>query len=363
MKILSSFIFLISLDLFAVEFVKFEAYKNNNALLASDIERLVDFKKEKKNLVISNVLEQLKMLESNYSKINSPLSLTTFSKDAFDSGWRYTSLKAKELMSICEEGARNPKKCFSDIILFKDFINNSKLNKENKKMIISFLDSYMVEREYLNTLDNKYIDNFNLNIDKLNQFLMAVKSKPPITIKLSHPTALKSSEHNVDVKTGSFYYKILLYIFAAVFSGALLVSFLKEKNKKKSVKKFYARLFQLGYKSKSRVRIFGLLNQQTMKIVQKIEDSFIDSLKVTKKYASEVHIKVKNENDRIKIETIFHTGSSLYSLIENEEFLKIKMEVLKSSIQEIKGEMHFSSNFNTSGEITTSTLIIQLPLA
>lgn len=360
MKFIFLLLVVLSHNASATAFRSFEEYKVNNALLSSDIERIEKLASENKKSIYAQTLEQYKLLLASYEKINSQLSLKKFAKDAQDIGWKATAKRADALAPICEGAEMGRTKCLSGLEEFVAFIKGSNLNSENKETIIAFLNDYSRGMSEIAAIDESFIVKFNESSRLLNEDVARSKAASAIVVKLSAPPKVGASFKSRSTWTlidGRAYTGLAA---ALVLTG--LLGFGRIRKKKSTVQKLYARLFHIGFKNKTKVRVFGAIDHKALPKLKIIEDHLVESLQLAKTFAPETHVKFRTHRNVLKLETVFLSDISLLSYSQKEgELLKEKLSLLCQCVNECGGEMFFTNLFNNGGEITQTSINIHLP--
>ena len=375
---LNILLFFFSLNIFASDFRTFDDYKNNNALLSSDIERLEAMVSTHQELIYSEMLKQLKLILVNYERMNPRLSLNALMKDMSENGMQVTSKKIKDLIPFCEGEKMNKEQCVVKLNELIFFISQSNLAPDEKVSINSFIDSYLVELKHLAVFDQAFISSFNANISKLNQ--LETKNKVyPIVVKviplkgaLPQKRVAQPKQANLPAKiflnnTLRDWFELLkndwkaigLFVFVLLTFFSFRI-FYKRKTKKDSVELVYARLFNIAQKNKIQIRLFGHIHFEEVGPFGKIEKPLLESLYHLKSAIPEIHIKFKRRKKEFKIEALFLSNRSISSLKEN--VLIEKIDYLQNAVSVSGGQLNFTNYFNTKGEIINSNLNIVLPL-
>ena len=357
------FLALSSFSLLAVDFRSFEDYKKNNALLSSDIERLETLESAAHNEIYVEAIKQYKMLFLSYEKINSPLTLTTFVKDATDNGWKLTAAKAKNLVSVCETKGSDHLQCLAELKQLKSFVSESNLGSESKESINLFVDNYMAESTQLSVFDETFISGFNELTSSINKLVTPVITQPAMTIKIT-PTKMRApvmafTKKVIAKKSNQDY-----FYFAGAFGFFVFaLSFYKRKKKLNSLKSFYGRIFKTARGHNFKIKLFGYVNMSGLTLIAPIEKSYLETIKTFQTYAQEAQVKFKTSKKMVKIDTSFTKNRSLqeFAALEAGTSLKEKLESLQQAVNACGGEFLYSSQFNTKGEITNSNLSITLP--
>jgi hypothetical protein len=353
-----------SFKLFAIDFKNYEDYKKNNALLASDLERLESMDRVKPNSLYAETITQYKTLLVNYDRVNSPLSLESFALDASENGWRATAAKAKSLVTVCEGSDIFRSKCIYNLKQLKLFVSGSNLNLESKESITSFINNYISESTLLSVFDEKFIGSFNQNSKLVNEAVAAARAVPAMTIKITPVTKIATvvpvAVPDIVKSNNEYYY----------FSGALLffimaLAFYNKNKKVKRVQRFYGQIFQVAYTAKLKLKLFGFIEPKSFSVVKKIEATYLDTIEAFQSFQSlapEIHVKFKTQNEMVKIETFLFSHHSILGFVEKEaEVLGRKLELLQQAVSACGGELIYSNHLNIKGEITNSNIVINLP--
>ena len=355
------FSLLFSLNLFGVEFRSFDDYKNNNALLESDVERLESMKREKhdqlNDQIFIDTIYQYRLLLKNYESINNRLNLQSFVSDANENGWKITASKALDLVAVCEGSTGNIEQCIQELNKLKVFVEDSNLALANKESINGFIDNYITESKHLSVFDDEFISSFNQNSSLINQQL---KTNEPISKMTVRITPVKKTPVIESVKRNYFWQYI---IFSSVLFCLLGFVFIYKKSKmSKALKCFYRNVFQVANKNKIKIRLFGQLDSSGLALVGNIEKAYLETIPFLNTFASEARVKFKTSDYDVKVETEFLCNLSLISFMEKEALvLKEKLENLQREVSECGGEFIYCNQFNLKGEVAKTSYIISLP--
>lgn len=350
-------------NIFAVDFKNFDEYKKNDALLTSDIERLESLNGQNHDQLYADTINQYRLLLLNYERINSPLSLEAFVTDATENGWIATATKSQNLVSVCEGHEIDRSKCLDELNQLKLFVSGSKLRIENKDSINSFIDNYIADSTQLAVFDEKFISSFNENSKLINLRIAPVKTAPAMTVKITPVKKVAPLLRRVVGITVEKSYWEYLYASGSLLFFISALIFYKRKKKLKSLKAFYGRIFHIARKNKMEIKFFGYMDFSGLSVIRKIEKPFLESIQYSKSLAPLAHVKFKTQKNVLKVETLFFSNRSILGFMEKEaEVLREKLENLQQAVSACGGELIYSNNFNTNGEIVNSNLTINLPM-
>jgi hypothetical protein len=393
------FTLIYSFDAMSVGLQDFEKYKNNNALLESDISRLEEITKKEKGKIYKDTLDQYKYLLAKYEILNSRLSLRQFSEDAGASGWRNIKRIARNLSVMCEEGKVDYSSCKDGIARLTDFVITSNLYSENKESVIAFLNSYRTEVEVASTFDDSFIARFNQNSEIINREKFDIRKSAAIVVNIKPLKSLNTSvvppflpeenkimgetiaplknDANLSSSIREFAQKVVASVIRRVngtspkdlvlFVGSiclLIISFFVYylNQEKRKVKHFQGKVFRIAKNNKMKVKIFGRSSLSGLKEAKNIENKFLDSFGQLKLVTDSAQVKFKRKNNILVVETLYFSKIAAQNYSRKEIFAFQKsIESLQKTVESNEGELVFNSKLNHKGEITQTSYVISLP--
>lgn len=378
-----------SLSAYGIGLQKFENYKNNNALLESDVQRLKEIVSLDNDKFYKDLLDQYNYLLAKYEILNSRLSLVKFSEDAGTSGWSNVKRISRNLAVVCEKGDVDQTACKDGIERLKTFVIASNIEGSSKESIITFLEEYMLEVQTVGTFNSAFINKFDQNSELVNIKKFNQKNGPPIIINIKPleqqvAKALKNSSNDLQnaplqravvvntpvkdiIKTNLERLNSVSPKDITLFVGSLCFFLLSAltvhlSRRKRQIKSFQGKVFKIANNNKVKVKIFGRTDLSGIKKPSFIEKRILDSFSLAKSVSNTAHIKFRIKNNILSIETLFFSKRSVQNFFDKESFAFQKsLESLKNNAEESGGELIFNNKFNHKGEITQTSYTVSLP--
>jgi hypothetical protein len=330
----------------------FNEYKENVGILNFDIERL------KKQNLKNDILDKMQSVLKDHDVISNPLLMKSFSNDAGTMGWKNIEKLSAQLVGTCDNVSVN-EECLKGLQKLKEFAFKSNLDLNNKNKVSSFINDVESEKVILRKYNHNFIQNFNQEINVMNSKL-ELRPINSIKIKLS---PLKTSkilpQSSLTNKSQS---RASINIFALGVIAALFIFWVFKRNNNNKIKKRLFSFFDIKQTNAVNIRVFGKLSSKLIKNYNREMEMLTDFFKVPNSFYGDLHFKFQSNSSVLKIEATYMGKKPLQYFYEDQSSnASLAIKKLVGSVEEVGGEVVFTTKFNSDSIVEMSSLSILLP--
>ena len=357
-----------------IPFKDFTEYVINSKQLSYDTKRIEEINQNRHSENSQKLFVWMKEIAKNHHILNNPQSIDKLTAKMTEMGWPNLIRMTKEISAQCEGKEFSKASCLGQIDGVIAFIGKSNLSLDHKNDVIRELDFYKIQQNIIGSFQHDFSEVFNQTVLQVNNSEKSTAITQVVT-KIQHQymnarvTPVVNAEKLIDSEKNWDQYSIPQFSLTSIFEvvsvlglAYLLVKWKTSLSEKKISKNFYRHFFSIQKKSGLKVRVFGRLQLQSILKMQKLVPRITSIFEKQKTFFGELHFKF-NENEKvIKLDTIYNTKDSLQSFYEETSGeVSRKMKNVVAEIEEMGGEVLFSTQFSETGAIANSSLVIYIP--
>ncbi len=319
-------------------------------------------------------LEKLKVqlieLKRLYADYNNSSGLEKAQRMASEKSWFNTTQFLNRIQMTCSTPQGLENDCFLELSEFDKFISSRGISQHEKNELQDLLEGYSRYNEAKMVFSSNFISSTDALLAKYDALLhqndrplatvtvMAAGSMKPETIIQKKPQRKKTAQEKISLLPPVWVWQAIAGFFALGLFYRMMSSFIK----KREAKNFYSNVFISAKKKRLRARIFGQVNPSNSKKIQKIQKIYMKFLGDSYLLNANVDVKIKNRDNKLVLETVYHIQKPFLSLMEQEGHTSLKQSVedIEKSLQDIGGEISMTSHFSGDGKMMNTFVSVEV---